>query len=393
MKNLFFNPFYNYIFILSLILITYSLGWSDLYPKLSYDLLLFFLFTVILSFFIGYIQNNYFKSINYKSILIDNKSFLIVLVILILYAFEFINNRGIPLFMILNKIPYDYRFFGVKSLHPFLVTFSSFYSVYLFHQFISVKKFKTFFLFFLIVSMSLLIYNRGMFLIILSSCLFVFLLSITNIKIKFLVILISLGFVIFYLFGISGNYRITNGKTIDNDFFLSISKPSKEFSKSIIPKEFMWTYVYVASPIATVQHNINSNTSVEIDLASFFCYELLPDFISKRLGDFFSIKKVEPELIVNWSNVGSIYSKVYCSLGWLGMFIIFLVLMIIISLYLLILNESSAFYVTGVAILNTFVIFNFFDNMIAFSGISLQLFFPLIATFFGKKNHHCPIKI
>ena len=149
----------------------------------------------------------------------------------------------------------------------------------------------------------------------------------------------------------------------------------------------MWTYVYVASPIATVQHNINLNTSGGTDLSSFFCYELLPDFISKRIGPLFGIKKVEPDLIVEWSNVGSVFSKVYCTLGWLGMIIIFLFLMIIISFYLLLLNKRSTFYVTGVAILNTFVIFNFFDNMIAFSGLSLQLIFPLIGTMFVNKSN------
>ena len=44
------------------------------------------------------------------------------------------------------------------------------------------------------------------------------------------------------------------------------------------------------------------------------------------------------------------------------------------------LNKKSIFFTTGVATLNSIMLFNIFDNMFTFAGLVLQLVFPI---FFG----------
>ena len=383
MKNLIISPYYIYIFTFGIIFLVYSLNWSNLFPPLSLELVVFFFITFIIAFFLGYIQNK-IKPFNYQSIDRNKKSIYIIVIILLLFIIEFIENGGIPLLLIIQKTGYDVRTFGIKSIHPIIFTFSSFYAVYLFHQFVSFKNKTTFLLFLLLLAMSILIYSRAALLMTLTSCFFVFVFSRKSIKPKIVIKIIFIVLILLYLFGVTGNLRFTNGKTIKNDNFLKTSAAKNDFIKSNIPNEYMWTYIYVSSPVANLQNNILKNSIENLNFKSFLCFEILPDFIAKRFGKMFNIQKSKPTLIVDWLNAVSVYSRSYTTLGWFGMMLMFGLLMFIVSFYIFILKENNDFYITGIAILNSFVIYNSFDNMIFYSGISLQLIYPLLSMYIKR---------
>ena len=372
------NPFY--IFILTFLLIGafYSLHWSLLYPVLSWSLILFFVFAFGVSLFLGGTLDRY-NPIEYVNAEKDNVRS-IVIILYILTALELIYTRGIPLIMVLSREKYDYTQFGIPVIHPVIATFTSFYTVYVFHLALSArfKKYVLYLILLLLIPLS--IFNRGMFLMTLTSFLFVLLMSSKIIKIKRILWIAAFVVLIFYGFGVLGNYRMVRSSS--NEYFWKVSGASEEFMESKIPKEFLWSYMYVTSPLANLQYNIDSNPALNTNIKSFLFCELLPDFISKRVSPIVRTERLEKVGVANFLTVGTVFSRSYSALGWVGIFLIFFVIMAFTFVYIIFLNKKNKFYVTGIALINTFILFNFFTNMIYYSGMSLQLIYPIIGYYF-----------
>jgi len=377
------NPLYIYSFSFLSVTIVYLFRWSDLYPNLGVSLIIFLFISSIIALSVGGIVDKY-KPIRYKLIKKTKYIAIIIIFIYFLYFLEFIYNKGIPIVLIFTTDWYDYTKFGVKTLHPILTTFTSFYTVYLFHLFLSNKTKKNLLYLLLLMAIPILIYNRGMFLINLVSMLFVFFMSVKKIKkkVKFYIFISIL--IVIYFFGILGNYRMT--KTISNDYFLEVSQATSKFKKSIIPKEFMWTYIYISSPLGNLQNTIQNNPKINYRFKDFIFTELFPDFLSKRISSIVNVQRVEKiNRLTTFITVGTIYSRSYILLGWLGIIIMYIFLVIMTFLYILVIPSNSQYYITGISILCSFMFFNTFTNMIYFSGLSFQLVYPLVLSFFTLK--------
>ena len=121
------NPYFCYAVAFAAALLTYLLGWSDLYPPLSLTLLFFILATVIIHVFLGIIISGK-KIIIFKRIQTENHfaPLLVTIFLYVLWCSEFLYEGGVPLIKILLKQPYNYKMFGIPSLHVLIVTFSSF---------------------------------------------------------------------------------------------------------------------------------------------------------------------------------------------------------------------------------------------------------------------------
>lgn len=324
-----------------------------------------------------------------------DKNILVIATFIVLgFLLEFLYFRNIPLFFILKGKAYDYRTFGIKSFHVFLVTFISFYSVYVFHVFLSTKKRKYIIIYLLMLTMPLLIYSRGMFLLILSSSLFVYLFSIRKLRFKFIVISVLLILILFYLFGLAGNIRCSHqaGRTeniTSSDIILAIGDAKDAFRKSAIPKVYFWAYIYISSPLANLQKTITETDPTDLTFNRFLLFinsEILPDFASKRISRFLRIEKVNIEQITPELSVSTVYARSYVHLNWLGLVLMFSFTMFASFLYIILLTRKNVFSVTGIALLNTLIFFNIFSNMFSFSGMSFQLVYPLVFSFCKRKN-------
>jgi hypothetical protein len=387
------NPFFVYILGFSIPLLVYQLGWSNLFPKISFGLVLFLVLTFSYSFFAGfYVYRK--KIIAYQDISYDENIILIAIFIIMGYFLEILYAGNIPLLAILSGKECDYKTFGIKSFHVLLITFSNFYTVYIFHVYLSTRKTKCLVIAILLLGMLLLIYNRGTFLLNISSCLFVYLLSIRKLHLKFTVILVLLAIPLLYLFGIAGNVRVMReaGRTehvTSSDIILKTGNAKDSFRDSIIPKEYFWAYLYISSPLANLQKTITDSEPADLTfsrLLSFINFEILPDFISKRISRFLEIKKIQINQITPAMTVGTVYGYSYAYLNWLGLALMFSYTMLASFTYLILLKKNSTFFITGIAILNTLILFNIFSNMFSFSGISFQLVYPLVFSFFRKKT-------
>jgi hypothetical protein len=385
------NPYFCYALSFLLALVIYPLRWSTLYPSLSLTLAAFLVLTILIHSLTGYwfIKKKFvvFKRLEHTQ---SNIHILVTIFIYLLWTADFIYEGGIPLVKILLNQPYNYQLFGLPSVHVFIVTFSSFYTVYLAHVFLSGRKKIILVLYMINLFAAILIYNRGMFAFNLAASFFLFSLSFGRIPRYFIVILPVIALLLLFIFGFLGTLRESrqNGLNYDNSIFLTTGKASESFIHSAIPKEYFWGYIYITSPIANLQQNINTFENKSFSpgrLVGMVNNEILMDFISKRIN---TLTSQEPEMdhrIVGPFNVSTVYSRCYSYLGWSGIFFMGILILAIPLMYRLIVTSESPFYLTGMCILSTMFLFLAFDNTIRFTGFSFQLVYPVILTYAVKR--------
>jgi oligosaccharide repeat unit polymerase len=388
------NPYFIYVLSFLAVIIAYLFNWSKLFPELGLSLVVFLMSSIIVAFLMGksFSKRNI---ITFNKIKFSNKVEWVTYAIILGYFVEFLYHRNFPLLAIFTKVPLNYTEFGIPTFHVFLVTFNSFFSIYIFQMILSEtkKKKELIVLYILNLIPSMLIMNRGMLVMILISCLFVYLIKnhrqITLRKITGLLVIMLFGL---YLFGVAGNVRVnntykTNTSAFDNNLFMQIGGATDEFKKSFIPKEYFWGYIYVASPLANLQQTIDKFEHKEdVDFSDSFKFvitQLFPDFISKRIVSLYQWNiptgnQITPEL-----NVSTAFSQPYVILGWVGISLFTLFIFMFAFFYILLLKWlNSEFFVIGVAIMNSIFLFNTFSNMFAFTGLSFQLVYPLLFTLF-----------
>lgn len=377
--KLFLNPYTIYSLGFLGVLALYPLGWSDLYPNLSSFLVIFIIISSILSFLVGlrFHEINYFaySTVNFST----KKIWLFTFLILLSYVAEFYYHRLIPLVAILRGSKYDYTQFGIPSFHVLVVIFNSFWAVFVFHNIQSQKKKSLYLAYLLCIIPPILIFNRGMFMMILASSIFILLMATNNIKKILIRVLIFLFFILF-LFGIAGNVRFRGGTASGNSLILKIGMASNNFKNSIVPDQFFWSYLYITSPLANAQKTLDNRKNTDLSvtkIAAFFNSEILPDFISKR--NEYLVKFSEPMIGISKAfTVGSVYAKSCAYFGNYGLLIMYLYILFFNLVVIIMLNPKSKFFITGVATLNSIMLFNIFDNMFHFAGLVLQLVFPIV---------------
>ncbi len=373
--KIFVNPYYCYILSFGIALFIYSWGWSEIYPSLSIDVVFFLLFTFSIAFILGLRVSRKIIYIHHREARIN---YYIVSLIVIGYIIEFIYNGGIPIMLIFSGVDISYMEFGIPTFHVLLHTFTSFYTIYTFQNFIDSKKKHNLIVFAILILPNVLIINRGALIMTLTACGIIYLFSIRKVVFSKVLYLIMGLIIFFYGFGYMGNVRSFNG---DSLAFPKFTKATSEFVDGYVPKEFYWFYIYASSPFANFQNSTIESKQHRYDVTAFITWELLPDFISKRIvpieDDYDGLNRmtysINPIL-----TVGSIYFEPYIRMGWIGPITVFAFFALIIYSYLIVVSTKSKYFNTGLSILCVISIFNMFENMINFSGLSVQLIYPLI---------------
>ncbi len=382
------TPFICYASSFVAVVVIYLLGWSELYPKLSGGLLAFLALSIVLHVAAHRITKEkiVFRKIEPKLPVVWTTIF-----IYILWTVEFIyeGGAGIPLLKILLQLPYNYRLFGVPSLHVFVVTFSSFFTIYLFHLYLSKRETLLLILYLVNLAAALLIYSRAMLFFNISGSLFVYMMSVGRLPYKKVAIVIAVMIPLLFFFGVLGSLRVSREahEPYNNENFMALGKASEAFRKSVVPKEYFWTYIYVSSPLANLQYNINKNPDAGFNTFRLFwagINECLPDFITKRMHTLLGTRPAR-EYRINYAfNVSTIYSRAYSYADWGGIILMGVFLLAFPWLFLKILDHQSDFFVTGWAILCTMYFFSSYDNTFRFTGLSFQLAYPVMLMIYEK---------
>jgi len=362
------NPFGAYVIASVAITMMYALGFSDLYPPLSLEMITFLLISCGASLVLATV----YTLLPYQQPHVEEpltgparRDVLIFCAIAGGFVLEFAYSGFVPLLALASGAVFDYREFGVPTFHVVLLGFNFFYAVYWASQYFETGKRGFIYLFFGGVLFGLLIMNRGAIIIALLSLLFMYFAKNFNVR-KALKVLVIMGAVV-WLFGFIGNLRFLSQEVFQEDPILAIGGANKSFTESGLPNEFFWVYLYATSPLANFELTASSmpvsyNSVMEGMVANF-----VPDFIAKHIVDPTADAFVRPMLITPQLTVSTAFASAYASMGWVGPYLIYLYF-VSYTLFLAIFARSSRYRPALMAWMSAQGTLLFFDNMLVFSG-------------------------
>ncbi len=382
MMKLLKNPMFIYVLGFVITFLVYTLDWSAIYPQLTVGMKLFFSITFIFFIFFGFLIDRLKlikKTLSQTGLPLIKMCFYLLF---ILYAIEFLIEKDIPfLSKLMGRSGVGYMEFGVPLLHGILISFNSFLIAHTFTTYMSTKNTKILRYYILLYLPALLFISRSIMVLGLLTTLFIYLHFVDRVRLKSKILLSILIFVGLYLFGVIGNLRS------GGEYIYTQSQATEEFMESSIPKEFYWTYLYAASPLANFQYTVNRRYVTDYDLLGFVFYENLPQIISKNLGGPLHIEQRDLVRIVPWLTVGTTYAKSYSYLGWAGPYLLFFGnLLVYLTIIFFLVPTRSSYHITVIAILSVIVLMNIFSNMLIVTGISFQIVYCIIFAFFERKK-------
>jgi hypothetical protein len=379
------NPHFCYILGFLFSMAVYQLNWSDAYPRLEWSLVVFLTITLIAHLLSG---------LAWKRKLMDQSvrparegkplasPVVVTSLLLLLWFVNFLHEGIVPLINVIFKIPFDYKIFGTPVLHVFVVTFTSFYCLYLLDNYLRSKNQRTLQLYALNFLPAILVFSRSMMLFILATSFFLYLLHLRSIQYRWLFLLFPLSLLLLYLFGVLGTIRVSfeAQTTYDERIFLDVGSASESFRNSKKPKEFFWPYIYISSPLANLQTNIKTYPVRPITTALVLEYmnnEWLVESLSKRFNHWAGIQRESERTIKEQFNVSTVYSRSYSYLGWWGMIATAAMLLVVPVLYLKLIPDPH-YQRMGIALMCTTYLFLCYDNTIRLMALGFQLIYPIL---------------
>ena len=361
----------------------YALKWSDLYPEARWDGVIFLVVVVTVFGLFGRLTSAGVSAPQPR-----RTSAVPVVMIVGYFLIASLVNGGIPAILIMRGQPYDIYSFGLPNLHIAMLAFSGYYGTRLFADFVKTKSRRSLVLYFLIVGWLLLIASRGAVSFLAFSSLVVLLMAMRISVVR--VAGLAVGLALFLLgFGLFGNRRLAfqisqaNGRPAAPDAILDFAGASDSFIQLGIPASLMWSYLYLSSPIANLMaafdYTRGSLCGPRCDFPGLIAYGLLPDVLGVRLANLLGLTKFDKGAFLMRQDLTA--STIFGSaIGYAGLIGAVLVMLALLALSLLTLRrfDGSDIREVGLALLCTILFFSFFENMIAYSPLSLQLAIALL---------------
>ncbi|MBR0836718.1 hypothetical protein JQ612_26305 [Bradyrhizobium manausense] len=374
------NPFLVYIAAFGTAIAIYQLGWSDLYPPLTWDLLLFFGFTFLASVLLARLIGPFINQTqHYTPGLLPGYATLFVIAT---FVGDVMLGGGIPLIFVLRGA----KFYAIEAnathLHAF--TLWSTFSAIRFADFLYSRRYRYLAEAALPVIFYILLVYRGPALMCLLSWMFVFLIWKGRFKRTHIAFGTAALVLAGYLNGVMGDVRSPGQE--------SVGAPSAAFQASGVPRTYFWTYLYATSPLANFQLAVSTVSPGQGDVLEFIASDLLPDTLSKKILPMLNDKVqtgsgnlATRDDLYSWDlpqiapgiNIATLFGRSYGYFGWIGPVIMFATLSAFIILYA-ILIRNSPYRVPALALLNVLVVFCLFNNMLASAAMLPQLIWPLL---------------
>jgi len=365
-----------------LVLLLYSFGFSSFNEPLDIGLLFFILLTSVVSLIFGIAYKKEFK-FNTRCKL-GNKDYIPVIIISIATIIEFICMKQVPLFAVLIFKNAKYQsFHPIPMYHVILITSVCYFSLKYFCCLIYDKKNrKNSFLYLISMLCIFALYNyRSFILIFIFMALNIYLEYLKKKKIinkKHILLSILIVIIGLYFFGILGNLR-QHQKWNDCSYIEEIGLYN--YFPSFIPKEYMWAYSYITSPLANLNYNIK-NSNFKLNFISAIG-EIFPETISKRIQS----SSTKPILIKKYFNVSTGWVNSYNNGSYIGMYFLFSYLCFLgfIGLKIKKQKKQNANFLMFCSYMTVIFSFMFFDNMISYVGTSLPFWITFIILYRGRK--------
>jgi len=229
----------------------------------------------------------------------------------------------------------------------------------------------------LILAIQFLLFRRSTIVWIIISSLFLLFQYLPKIKIIIILAILLCIPLLTYSFGLYGNYR----SKLSSTFILNGLGASDSFKKSGVSYNQYIAYLYVSSPLANLQENIDKGEGLlnNKDYRNFFFYCVLPESITMRLEKPLDLSPPSCNLITPELIVGTIFMVSYYTLGWIGMISMILFLLVFIFLTLSVLKKWNTFSLSTFSILATAVSLMIFSNFLNRVDVILMLLiYPIL---------------
>ncbi|MBK7627813.1 MAG: hypothetical protein IPJ16_11605 [Bacteroidales bacterium] len=265
-----------------------------------------------------------------------------------------------------------YREFGAPVIDPIFNTLSIFFSVFYLQTFLNSKKKKYLLYIFSILILQILIFRRSTVVWILLSSLFMLIYHYRRISLISILFLLALIPFLSYSFGVYGNYR----SNLSKSFVIDDLGASESFKKSGMSHNQYISYLYVSSPLANLQTNINESKGFfnNRNLHSFIFYCVIPQSITLRAQKKLNLTAPSPSLISSELLVGTFLMVGFITMGWGGMILMLLLALIAICLCLYVTKRWNVFQVTTLCILESTVCLLIFSNFLNRLDVILMVF-------------------
>ncbi len=367
------NPFYLYCISFSLAIFLYLWGWSNIFPKLSIGLIIFFTISFFLFILAGYV----FGKRNFLSL---NQSkyypYLNDVVFSVIISLGILNIVWMGYLPILSR-SHDYREFGAPVIDPVFNTLSIFFSVFYLQSFLEKKKKRFLIYMSIILIFQVLIFRRSTIMWIFTSSSFLYLIYKQRIRlIPILVCILSIPLLSF-CFGLYGNSRSNLSKAI----IINDLGPSDAFKNSGISVNHYMTYLYISSPLANLQKNIDNGEGIfnRGEIKNFLLYSIIPQSVTIRLEKRLNLTQPVCDLITYQLIAGTVFMISFYTMGWPGMVMMLLYSLILMFICLFLIKKWNTFEVTTYTILCTTVSLSIFSNFLNRADVLLMLFvYPVL---------------
>ncbi len=371
----FINPFIIYAYSWIIVFLVYLLGWSNSYPELGLGVVAFLIVTSVISIWLSRSNSRKFNcsKVNFEgfNIKVYNK---VLIILYILLGLEFIVS-GIPIVMYNSEFTDDtlYMEWGIPIVNVIVVNgFGAMFQIAVtLFCFNVISKSAAIRNIFLTILPPIICVQRGIAMNMFVGAFCIFLL--TSKKLKRTVIAMGVvGLLILYLFGLMGNYRSKG----NFDLIARTANVSEKYEKSILPSEYLWSYLYIASPLANFQYIVDKKPEVEgvsddYGLKPFIGINIIPQTISKRLD--FKYPELSRFFCIPNMVVGSTYFVPYFELGWWGVCLMFCYIMFFLAFCIKLVKRTSPMFPAMVALLCETSLMGIFDNMVAYAGLFFQI--------------------
>jgi hypothetical protein len=370
------NPFYIFCASFGLAFIVYFFSWSRIFPPVSPGMIIFFFLSFILftvtGKFLHYMVHPEMPQLSQVK-LHDHMNDIMFFVIITMGIMNVVLMGYIPVF---NKSA-DYLKFGIPVLDPLFNSLSIFFSVFYVQSYLERRKKRYLLYILIIVVFQLLIFRRSAAVWIITSSVFVYFLCRQNIRLLYLFILILILPLISFSFGHYGASR----SDLSKPYILNDLGASDRFISSGIDHNHYLTYLYLASPVANLQRNVDEGRGFLNDrnFKEFFFYCIVPYSITSRLEKSLGLSSPEPYLIHPHLIAGTFLMLSYVTIGWAGMITMLIFLLFILLVCLIIIRNLTLFRNTTLSLLATTVSLLIFSNFLNRLDVILMLFiYPVI---------------
>lgn len=327
------NPFYWYSLIWTLVLGLYSLGFSEINQRLSTNLMVFFILTILISVVIGFVFREVFqyRSLNDPPKITNTITFIIAIFI----AIDLVYTGQIPFFTILKGVGKygDTEVMGMPLVHTLLTNLIVVYSSYLFYIFLETKEKSILIKIFIQLSFFLLFFQKGMIIMILFIFFNLFLAKLRKyhkvFTIKNMLIMIFGISLLLYLNG--GLANIRSGMTWNDSSYIMSVAHINNWPKWIAG-QYIWSYTYITTPLG----NLNQLLLVfnnKFDIGKLIL-TIVPVILSNQFMPIANgFNTLDYKLAVRYLNASTGFMDAVDAAGFLGI-CLFYVMVLCITIFL-----------------------------------------------------------